>query len=110
MGPNLKWCVKCKNILKPNLKEVLWLDFAHLEYDQNYKSYLIDYSELVLHSVFLYHKSRVFMKQFANTEKNIWVANFFLPQKKLAFTDHLVIFTIFGGWVGPPHSKNSKNY
>ena len=31
-------------------------------------------------------------------------------KKKLAFTDHLVIFTIFGGWVGPPHSKNSKNY
>ena len=42
------------------------------------------------------------------TEKNIWVANFFLPKKKLAFTDHLVIFTIFGGWVGPPHYKNSK--
>ena len=32
----------------------------------------------------------------------------FLPKKKLAFTDHLVIFTIFGGWVGPPHYKNSK--
>ena len=47
-GPNLKSCVKCKNILKPNLKEVLWFDFAHLEYDKDFKSYLINYGELVL--------------------------------------------------------------
>ena len=42
------------------------------------------------------------------TVKNIWVNYHGLPKKKLAFTDHLVIFTIFGGWVGPPHYKNSK--
>ena len=38
-------------------------------------------------------KDRLFNQQLLNTVKNIWVNYHGLPKKKLAFTDHLVIFT-----------------